>query len=327
MFSWTLKIDFIVKASRWWKLQDVLSRWLKMESDKAINSKSNQRLFSFGLIADVQYADIEDRFNYSKTKIRYYRNALLSLQGAVKSWNESPEDLSFVVQLGDLLDGFNLEKGKENSGAAAKLLLSELGRATAPVHHVLGNHELFNFTREELFERGFYSGYALAKKGKYMNITSASQRSLGLCKNGIDQSFEEFCRPLGVSSQNYPSFYHFSPCEGFRALFLDTYDLSVLGYDTDSEIYKKSHQILRSVNKNDEWNSPNNLGFHQRHFVGFNGGVSDRQLVWLKEQLSDAAVKKEKVFIFGKCHFYLESHRTVQYVGPFDADCLALLNQ
>lgn len=43
-------------------------------------------LFSFGAIADVQYADQEDGWNFRKDYRRYYRGGLLKLRGAVDWW-------------------------------------------------------------------------------------------------------------------------------------------------------------------------------------------------------------------------------------------------
>lgn len=43
-------------------------------------------LFSFGAIADVQYADQDDGWNFEKDFRRYYRGGLLKLRDAVDVW-------------------------------------------------------------------------------------------------------------------------------------------------------------------------------------------------------------------------------------------------
>lgn len=43
-------------------------------------------LFSFGAIADVQYADCEDGWNFHQTYKRYYRGGLQQLKRAVDVW-------------------------------------------------------------------------------------------------------------------------------------------------------------------------------------------------------------------------------------------------
>jgi len=63
-------------------------------------------LFSFGLITDIQYADIDDGWDYNKTSARRYRNSLTLLQNAVEDWKQKGE-ISFVTQLGDIIDGLN----------------------------------------------------------------------------------------------------------------------------------------------------------------------------------------------------------------------------
>lgn len=43
-------------------------------------------LFSFGAIADVQYADRSDGWDWTKTTQRYYRGGLRQLRRAVDVW-------------------------------------------------------------------------------------------------------------------------------------------------------------------------------------------------------------------------------------------------
>jgi len=81
-------------------------------------------LFSFGLIADPQYADREPGIG------RYYRDSLGKLDACVKHLNSLRPD--FVVQLGDLInDGF------ADFGA----VLAVFGKLSMPVYHVVGNHD------------------------------------------------------------------------------------------------------------------------------------------------------------------------------------------
>lgn len=57
---------------------------VSLEDDR--RNQKEESLFSFGAIADVQYADLDDGWNYNKTYRRYYRAALLKLQRAVDVW-------------------------------------------------------------------------------------------------------------------------------------------------------------------------------------------------------------------------------------------------
>ncbi|BAT76022.1 hypothetical protein VIGAN_01397500, partial [Vigna angularis var. angularis] len=60
-----------------------------------INAERKQPLFSFGLISDVQYADIPDGRSFLGVP-RYYRHSILVLQRAVKHWNTN-KNHKFVI--------------------------------------------------------------------------------------------------------------------------------------------------------------------------------------------------------------------------------------
>jgi hypothetical protein len=80
--------------------------------------------FSFGLLADLQYADKET------ANRREYRSSLAKLDSAA-AWFAG-ERLEFVIQLGDLVDG-----GLDNLDR----VLAHWNRLAAPTRHVIGNHE------------------------------------------------------------------------------------------------------------------------------------------------------------------------------------------
>jgi len=113
--------------------------------------------FHFGLIADVQYADVENRYNFGKTQIRLYRGAVKVLKNAVDAWRSGPA-LKFIGNLGDTIDQLN--HGEGTSQSALRTVMAEFERCPAPVAHAMGNHELYNFSREELklhFGEPYYS--------------------------------------------------------------------------------------------------------------------------------------------------------------------------
>ena len=101
-------------------------------------------LLSFGVIADVQYADEDDAYNFAKTSKRYYRSTLDKLEKAVEEWNST--DISFVLQVGDLIDG----KCEKYSERGLESILEKLKPLKTPLYHVIGNHELYNFGRQDL---------------------------------------------------------------------------------------------------------------------------------------------------------------------------------
>eukprot|EP00456_Euglypha_rotunda_P033748 TRINITY_DN2604_c0_g1_i21.p1 TRINITY_DN2604_c0_g1~~TRINITY_DN2604_c0_g1_i21.p1 ORF type:complete len:270 (-),score=28.85 TRINITY_DN2604_c0_g1_i21:2-811(-) len=107
-------------------------------------------VWSFGVIADVQYADADSAWNFSKDRERHYRHALNSVVQGVQSWNKT-ENLKCVVQLGDVIDGRNKKTGQ--SKEALSRVLSEFEKLNVKnVYHCIGNHELYNFDRKTAAE-------------------------------------------------------------------------------------------------------------------------------------------------------------------------------
>ncbi|ACF13801.1 metallophosphoesterase [Chloroherpeton thalassium ATCC 35110] len=84
-------------------------------------------LFSFGIVTDIQYADIENR------KQHLFRAAPQKLAKCVTDWNQ--HDLAFAVQLGDIVQG----NGEKTLGELERVLeiLSDFQK---PMYHVIGNH-------------------------------------------------------------------------------------------------------------------------------------------------------------------------------------------
>jgi len=110
-------------------------------------------LFTFGVIADIQYADVEDAWDYHKLYERLYRNALTSAKAAVQTWNERAklDNMLFTIQLGDAIDGKN--KRIKNERKALETVLEILKQTNCPkLYHTIGNHELYCFDRKTLSE-------------------------------------------------------------------------------------------------------------------------------------------------------------------------------
>ncbi|XP_022878451.1 manganese-dependent ADP-ribose/CDP-alcohol diphosphatase-like [Olea europaea var. sylvestris] len=109
-----------------------------------VSAKEKKPLVSFGVISDVQYADIPDGHSYLGVP-RYYRHSQLVLQRAVQKWNE--QKLKFVINLGDIVDGFC---PKDQSLTAIEKIVNEFNIFNGPVYHTIGNHCLYNLPREKL---------------------------------------------------------------------------------------------------------------------------------------------------------------------------------
>ncbi|QCE14408.1 manganese-dependent ADP-ribose/CDP-alcohol diphosphatase-like [Vigna unguiculata] len=107
---------------------------------------TTQPLFSFGLISDVQYADIPDGRSFLGVP-RYYRHSILVLQRAVKEWNTHQKH-KFVINFGDIVDGFC---PKDQSLGAVQKVVDEFEMFRGgPVYHMIGNHCLYNLPRSKL---------------------------------------------------------------------------------------------------------------------------------------------------------------------------------
>ena len=108
----------------------------------ATAQKPAEAVFSFGVVADVQYADQPDSGK------RHYKSSLGRLEKCVSDLNR--RDLSFVVQLGDFID-----KGKDSFDAVLPLWRG----LRAPRKNVIGNHDL-PFLRERTLDvLGLKNGY------------------------------------------------------------------------------------------------------------------------------------------------------------------------
>lgn len=116
-----------------------------MGSANALVSQGRQPLLSFGVISDVQYADIPDGRSFIGVP-RYYRHSILVLQRAVQKWNNH-EKLKFVFNFGDIVDGFC---PKDQSLSAVKKVVNEFEIFNGPIYHMIGNHCLYNLPRKTL---------------------------------------------------------------------------------------------------------------------------------------------------------------------------------
>ncbi|XP_075417175.1 manganese-dependent ADP-ribose/CDP-alcohol diphosphatase [Tenrec ecaudatus] len=248
-------------------------------SDPGPLSEGSQPLFSFGVIADIQYADLEDGFNFFGTRKRYYRHSLLHLQGAIDDWTREGHVPCFVLQLGDLIDGYNAQH--QTSEKSLELVMDTFKMLKVPIHHAWGNHELYNFSKDYLTSSKLNTKY-------------------------LEDQIEH--HPETIPSENYYA-YHFVPFPTFRFILLDAYDVSVLGLDPSSPKYQQCLRVLKEHNPNEELNSPQ--GLSEPQFVQFNGGFSQEQLSWLNEVLTFSDTNQEKVVIVSHLPVYPESSDSV----------------
>jgi manganese-dependent ADP-ribose/CDP-alcohol diphosphatase len=122
-----------------------------------MDTESNP-LFSCGLIADLQYGDAEDGYDFFRVNKRCdstgqfnwftlfidllprrYRNTLNILQAAVASWQASALPVTFIMQLGDVLDGLCRKTPIGSKGSLARVQERFQG---FKCYDLIGNHEV-----------------------------------------------------------------------------------------------------------------------------------------------------------------------------------------
>lgn len=246
---------------------------------RIIAAPSGSPLLAFGLIADIQFADIDDGASFAGFEKRGYRRSLITTSLASRDWVSSSS--KFVVNLGDAIDGANARiRPPQGLRALSTVLstLSPLDFAPMPVYHTLGNHELLNFERAQL------------------------PALLPLPPDAV-------MGPKEGSHDADRLYYHVDPAPGWRLVFLDTYDIAYTNLsdgDTPSPQHCIATALLRANNPNpsaygagtgDFFTGLEGTGTRNR-WVPFNGAVGDAQLAWLAETLTEAAAQGRGVLVF-----------------------------
>lgn len=262
---------------------------------------------TIGIIADVQYADIDDTWNFNHSHKRRYRSTIKSLRNAVDRWLNTP-DLRLVVDLGDAIDGFR-NTDKDMGMHALGQIMSEWDRLNSsgnvtPIIHLLGNHELYKFTRSELIKGVQASSFRCSPPDSLVDSVDLP--------NSIYYSF------LIPGSATW------------RAIVLDPYEESVMrdgggriGYELTVEnggLNKKFTSLCQDNNPNDILKGSNFFAGIQgveARWCPFNGGLGENQLAWLEQVLCRSVENCENVIIFthviihpeatpgGNCHTIL----------------------
>ena len=241
---------------------------------EALSLQDSRCIFSFGVLADAQYADADNGMSYDKSRHRYYRPALTTLENAVRAIENTGNDAvmthestSFILQLGDLIDGKTGRMGKIKE--ALEKISSVFEIYKGPIHHVVGNHELYNFSKLELKSTAMFGG-TVSDEGNHHK------------------------KPLWKEVVVHP---------GYRLVILDCYDVSVLGHGRDattSEDYLIAKKIIRQNNSNRDWNASDDLQPDKCHYTAYNGAIGKKQLEWLAGVLQTAEANSEVVIIAGK---------------------------
>lgn len=98
---------------------------------------------------------------------------------------------------------------------------------------------------------------------------------------------------MGLAEQSYRSFSR----DGWRFLLLDGYETGVRRQETGSREYEKNRKILENMKSAGAVNA-----------FDWNGGMSNKQIRWMKRNLNNAGRKEEKVILC--CHWPLTPENT-----------------
>ena len=236
-------------------------------------------LFSFGVIADIQYVDAPDAMNFQNTTMRRYRQSFNIFKDAILSWDSLATAPKCAIVLGDILDGksatmMNQEKCINDVLEASKAVNYEM-------LYCFGNHCHYSFSRNDLHSK---LSPSFLRSNEKENENENEKSSLG----GV-------CSPQKL-------YYDWAPYEGWRFISLDCYDISLIGSST-LENKKIAEDLLAKNNPNDltigsGWF--NGLTYNMRRWVPYNGGISKEQIIWLQNVLLKSSELNEKVVIF--CH-------------------------
>ena len=232
------------------------------------NSPKQTVLYKFGILSDVQWAPIPDGYSFHGTP-RYYKDALQKAHRAVEEFQRSEVDM--CVHLGDIVDYHASKRGV--SQEALEAIVECFDSLNTPVLHCIGNHCLYNAPRHVLNEQ--------------LGIDAHKEKSGDILKQ--QHSYFSFKPTMRVQGSTV-----------YRFLVLDGYDISVLGWPEGHPNRNKALEILNAINPNEDQNSNAGLKGLDKRFVKFGGGLSDKQLNWLQNELEDAKNKGERVIVC--CH-------------------------
>ncbi|CAE7229828.1 ADPRM [Symbiodinium natans] len=105
-------------------------------------------------------------------------------------------------------------------------------------------------------------------------------------------------RCFGPDGQTYYSAHLGSSWE---AIFLDPYEISLIGMSQDDSAFHEATEMMRQHNPNvltgaKDWFS--GLPTAKHRYVPYNGGISQKQLDWLERALQSAEAEARKVLVF-----------------------------
>ena len=226
-----------------------------------------------GVIADIQYCDEKDGTSFDGSETRRYRETLNVTRRAAKVFEAF--QVGAVLQLGDAIDGKSRNNFKRDFCERIcpileiPLVKTNDGKealSVAPRLDVMGNHELYCATRQQL--RTILRDY--------------------------DAEKDLLCYSKVIANGRW------------RLITLDSYGVSLLGHEPNTErsfqlkeaesIISRNNPNLLQTGNNVDWFE--GLPVEKHRYVSYNGALGLVQLEWLKLELMESWREKQYVVIF-----------------------------
>jgi manganese-dependent ADP-ribose/CDP-alcohol diphosphatase len=239
------------------------------------NKKQQSPIVRIGMLADIQYADVEDGFSYSGNP-RYYRHALKSAVVAADHFQREKVDV--VINLGDTVDG---KAGRDTAQLDAVVTALHGTYSHGPILHVYGNHCLYNADRHTLREK---LGIPMTTEEPEVDASGAAAADCATTDDADNN---------GGDGELVGYYSHVVGDGGtIKLVVIDSYDICY-HRPTDSAKHMAAIEILKRHNgenyHNDNANNPPAAAQDlEKRFVAFNGAVGPTQLAWLRLELQAA---------------------------------------
>ena len=238
-----------------------------------------------GVIADIQYCDEDDGTSFDGSETRRYRETLNVTRRAAKAFKAF--QVGAVLQLGDAIDGKSRNNFKRDFCERICPILEiplvptnegtyAFSASVAPRMDVMGNHELYCATRQQL----------------------------GTILRDYDKAKDLLCYSKVIANGQW------------RLITLDSYGVSLLGHDPDAKdsLQMKEAESIISRNNPNMLQTGNDVDWFEglpvekHRYVSYNGALGKVQLEWLKQELKESWRAKQYVVILshipmsGKTH-------------------------
>lgn len=209
-------------------------------------------LFTFGAVADVQHAMGVKNVTTSSGALRNYEKSKEAFEGIVSRFKERIDDLSFVAQVGDLIDLRSAPNQVESLENMMNLISTVQPEKW---FHCIGNHEINAFLRPRLSSLLDLPRMKRSSSSSLTSLTEEDEQRLKEILQPLVESNErarEFVEKLVDLDRSMDSDAHqhiddnlfycdFSPHPGWRCIVLDSYEIAAQGWGSrDAAVFPAS---------------------------------------------------------------------------------------